>query len=112
MPIDFTVKLVETASKIATTRNEYGDVVYGATTSSPCLYRDINELNFNSNRELENINGILWLGPDESVILGDVYYIDGPGYVRIEEITLGKRLLTGDETIFKKCLVTKIRQVS
>lgn len=112
MGIDLDSKLVETATKVTTTRNEYGDVVYGATTSRSCLYRNISMLERQQNRELVNIDGILWFKADESIELGDVYYHPDEGYLRIEQIVKAKRLVADNALKFIKTLVSKQRQIS
>lgn len=112
MGISLDDKLVETATKYDVTRNEYGDVVYGATSSVDCLYRDISLLQLSGNRENINIDGLLWFKADEAVSKGDVYYHSSEGYLRIEKITKAKRLVADNTTQFIKCEVTKQRQLS
>lgn len=112
MSISLDDKLVETATKITVTRNEYGDVVYGATSSSACLYRDISLLQRQTNREEVNIDGLLWFGASENVERGDIYLHPDEGYLRIERVTRAKRLVADNTLQFIKCEVTKQRQVS
>lgn len=106
-----TSKLVQTAVKVAITRNEYGDTVYGTQSSVPCLYRDISIIEQSANREQINLDGILWLDDDAVVAKGDIYAVDGV-YLRIERITAARRRLTDNAIDFYKCGVTKQRQVS
>lgn len=112
MGIDLDAKLVETASKVVTTQNEYGDVSYGSTTSSACLYRDISLLNEAANQETVGIDGILWFSGTETVELGDVYYHADEGYLRIQRIFRAKRLLLDNTKPFVKTFVSKQRQIS
>lgn len=112
MSIDLDRLLVETATKVSTTTNEYGDIVYGSTTSSPCLYRDISTLNQTSNRYEASIDGLLWFGADEAVIKGDVYYHPDEGYLQIIRVTKAKRLVLDNTKQFIKCEVAKQRQIS
>lgn len=112
MSIDLSDKLVETASKVAVTRNEFGDINYGATTTSDCLYRDISLLSQSGNREQVTIDGLLWFGSSESVEKGDIYYHSSEGYLRIVKITRAKRLVADNTLQFIKCEVIKIRQIS
>lgn len=112
MSIGLTPKLVEVATKTATTRNGAGDIVYGATTTTACLYRDISMLNRNQNRETVQIDGLLWFDADEQVKRGDIYYHPDEGYLRIERVVRAKRLLIDNVRKFIKCEVTKQRQVS
>lgn len=112
MSIDIDRLLVETAQRVAITRNEFGDIVYGGTTTVACLYRDISTLQNVPNREETGIDGILWFGATEPVARGSVYYHPSEGYLRVVRITKAKRLLVDDTTQFIRCQVQKIRQVS
>ncbi len=112
MSIDLDSKLVETATKVVTTENEFGDTVYGNTTSSPCLYRDISMTSNSRNREDVKLDGILWFGGSESVVRGDIYYHPQEGYLRIELINKARRRLVDNSLKFIKCGVSKQRQVS
>lgn len=112
MGIDLGPKLVETATKIVTTRNEAGDTVYGSSSSSACLYRDISILNRSTNFENVQIDGLLWFGPTEEVARGDIYYHPDEGYLRVERIVRAKRLVADNTLQFIKCEVSKQRQVS
>lgn len=112
MGIDLTSKLVETATKVVTTRNEAGDTVYGSGSSSACLYRDISTLSRSQNKEYIELDGLLWFGAAESVSKGDIYYHASEGYLRIEKIIKAKRLVADNSLQFIKCEVTKQRQIS
>ena len=112
MGIDLTSKLVETASKVAVTRNEYGDLNYGSSTTSDCLYRDISILSEAGNKEQITIDGLLWFGASESVAKGDIYYHSDEGYLRIVKVTKAKRLVADNSHQFIKCEVVKHRQIS
>lgn len=112
MSIDLNARLVETATKITTTVNEFGDKQFGATSSSPCLYRDISTLNQIQNRNEVTIDGLLWFGPTENVSKGDLYSHPDEGYLEIVKITRAKRLLADNQLMFIKCEVKKQRQIS
>jgi hypothetical protein len=112
MPIDLAARLVETANKITTTRNEAGDIVYGSSAATSCLYRDISTLNKGGNREYVELDGYLWVGATETVVRGDIYYHSSEGYLRIEKVIRAKRLVGDNTTQFIKCEVTKQRQIS
>lgn len=112
MGIDLDAKLVESATKVTVTRNEYGDTVYGSTSTSSCLYRDISALGQASNREEVTLDGILWFGASETVAKGDIYYHASEGYLRIQRVIKAKRLVGDNSLQFIKCEVTKQRQVS
>lgn len=112
MSIDLDARLVETATKVTITTNEDGDINYGATSTSACLYRDISNLRQGQFRENTMIDGLLWFGASENVQRGDVYNHSSEGYLRIIKVVRAKRLLTDDTTQFIKCEVAKQRQVS
>lgn len=112
MSINLDNHLVETATKYVVTTNADGDINYGATSSSPCLYRDISIEEQASNRTEVNIDGLLWFGASENVNRGDIYYHPSEGYLRIEKVTRAKRLVIDASVQFIKCEVTKQRQVS
>jgi hypothetical protein len=113
MSIGLTIKLVQTAYKVSSGRNEYGDITYqAANVGSPCLYRDISILSRrNVNREEIEIDGLLWFDKNESLAKGDVYLLDSE-YLRIEKITAARRRIANNALMFYKCEVTKQRQVS
>lgn len=112
MSIDLDRFLVETASKVTITRNGDGDTIYGSTSNSSCLYRDISLLQQQANREETNIDGILWFDADEDVSRGDIYYHADEGYLRIIKITKAKRLIVDNTHAFIRCEVAKHRQIS
>lgn len=107
--------LVETAQRVTSTRNKFGDIVYGASASVDCLYRDISTLSRgNANREEVDIDGLLWFKASEEQYAqrGAIYYHPDEGYLRIERVIVAKRLLRGAGKVFIKCEVTKQRQIS
>ena len=112
MGIDLDRLLVETATKISITRDADGDIEYGSTTSSPCLYRDISMLNQLANREEVTIAGLLWFGASENVVRGDIYYHPDEGYLRVEKVIRAKRLVVDNTLQFIKCELSKQRQLS
>ena len=112
MPIDLDNKLVETATKVTITINADGDIDYGSTSSSACLYRDISVLNHPANRGEVTIDGLLWFGAAENVKRGDIYYHSSEGYLKIEKIIKAKRLVADNALKFIKCEVSRHRQVS
>lgn len=112
MSIDLDARLVETAQKIITTTNEYGDIQYATSIDTPCLYRDISTLNSVTNRYEIGIDGILWFSATEDVVRGDIYYHPSEGYLKITRITRAKTLLTDNTVRFIRCQVMKQRQLS
>lgn len=112
MSIDIDRFLTETASKLVTTRNKFGDVDYGATSESLCLYKDLSTLEQQANREETNLDGWLYLKASETVVRGDIYYHADEGYLRIEKIYKPKRNVIDQSVQWKKCEVSKQRQIS
>lgn len=112
MSIDLDSKLVETATKVSITKNADGDINYGTTSESPCLYRDISILNQAANRYDVTIDGLLWFGATEDVSRGDIYYHSSEGYLKIIKVVRAKRLVVDDTLQFIKCEVAKQRQIS
>lgn len=115
MTVRMDAHLVETAQRVTTTRNAYGDLNFGATASVACLYRDISTLSRgNANREEVDIDGLLWFSSTEEAfaLRGALYFHPDEGYLRIERRVVAKRLVRGGATVFIKCEVTKQRQIS
>lgn len=112
MSIDLDRFLVETANKVAITKNENGDTVYGGTTNSACLYRDIASTEEGGNMTTESADGMLWFGAAEAVELNDVYYHPDEGYLKVVRRIRAKRLVADNSVQFVQCLVRHIRQVS
>lgn len=112
MGIDLDRLLVETATKHTVTINEWGDRVYGGTSTSPCLYRDLSTLSQTQNREQSTLDGQLWFGASENVKRGDIYYHSAEGYLKIIRVIKAKRLLLDNSRQFIKCEVIKQRQLS
>lgn len=111
--MDINHLLVQTATKVSTTYDKYGDIVYGARTTTRCLYRDISNLNQStSNRYEVDIVGILWFDADENVSKGDIYLLDDGEYYQIDKILLAKTRVTDNSLKFIKCSVSHARQVS
>lgn len=112
MTISLDDKLTETATKVVTTRNADGDVVYGSTSSSRCMYRDMSSLQHAAGADQVTIDGLLWFGATEDVSKGDIYYHPSEGYLRIHRVIKAKDLLRENIVRFIKCEVYKQRQIS
>lgn len=110
--IDIDRFLVETASRVAITRNENGDKNYGITTNEPCLFRDITSLNHVANRDQISVDGILWFNATSPAQNGDIYYHPDEGYLMIKSRIRAKRLVADNTTQFIKCGVNRHRQIS
>lgn len=114
MSIDIDRLLVETATRVTTTRDENGDLKYGSTASVACLFRDVTSLSDVQNREEQGVDGILWFPASEAqyAVIGAVYYHPDEGYLRIKSRIRAKRLVVDNTTQFIKCGVEHHRQVS
>lgn len=107
-----TSKLVQTAYKVSSTTNRFGDRIYApSVVGSPCMYRDIADLSARTNREEVTLDGILWFDADEVLSKGDVYELEGQ-YYQIDRIVIARARLTDNVIAFFKCGVTKQRQIS
>lgn len=109
--------LVETATRVAITRNEFGDTVYGSTTEVACLFRNASTVQLASGIEVQKIGsskaeGILWFGADEPAEEGDIYYHPEQGYLRIESVVHARRRVVDNSKQFIKCGVSRFRQIS
>jgi hypothetical protein len=104
-------KLTQIAYKVTSTRNKYGDVVYGTSTSLDCLFREFTSIDLVNGLEQIKTDAIVWLAPSASVLEGDVLQIDG-GYYRIEKIIQAKDRLRNNEVKFLKCEVNEQRRIS
>lgn len=103
--------LVDTITKITTTRNKWGDTVFGSESDINCRFREITDFNRSSNnREEVDADAMIWFAGNHSVALGDIYEYDGQRY-RVDKITKARR---GKQTNveFIKCEVIKHRQIS
>lgn len=112
MSISLNAKLVETATKVTITYNEFGDKVYGSTSSVNCLYRDISTLTQIQNRNEISLDGYLWFSATEDVNKGDIYNHSDEGYLEIVRVIKAKRLVADNSLQFIKCEVAKQRQIS
>lgn len=103
--------LIDEVTKIATTRNEYGDFVLGESETINCRFREINDITRGvDGREELDADAMIHVATDSSVELNDILSYQGNGY-KVTEITKARR---GGETgvQFKKCLLTRERGIS
>lgn len=111
--LDLSDKMVETCSKVQTTYNGYGDLVYGVVEANlPCLFRPIEAIQIaNSNREEVTIDGMFWLRPTDGWDRGDIILYNGE-YFRIDKLIEARRRLVDNSLQFLKAEVYRSRQVS
>lgn len=107
-----TAKLLQSAYKISTGRNEYNDVQYTtSSTAIPCMYRDISLTQQAGNSEQTTLDGQLWFDADAVVAKGDVFLLESQ-YLRIERVIPAKPRLRSNAVAFIKTEVSKQRQIS
>lgn len=102
--------LVDEITKIAHTRNEYGDFVYGAQSTIKCRFREINDINRSNYKEYGDSDAMIWVAGTENFSLEEILIYNGQ-YYKVEQINNARK---GFNTSidFKVCLLTKHLQVS
>jgi hypothetical protein len=102
--------LIDECTFFTTTRNEYGDIVYGSPVVRKCRVREINDITRAEYREQLDADLMIWFAGTENVKINDVFIYQGD-YYRIDEINKARKgFQTNIE--FLRCLVSKQRQVS
>jgi hypothetical protein len=103
--------LVDTITKMPSTRDEYGDIIYSSGVQMPCRFREINSLNRAvANKEELDCDALVHFAADASVELGDVF-IYGNTYYRVDSMV--KARAGGSTAVeFLKCGLLRHRQVS
>jgi hypothetical protein len=81
----------QTANKVTTTRNAYGDYVAGAKTILPCHFRYITNIDRASNSEAINSDAMAWFEADSNVVKGNVFIIDDEGFI-VDKVIKARRL--------------------
>jgi len=102
--------LIDTISKVAFSRNKFGDYVYISDSDINCRFREINDLTQTNNREEFNCDAMVWFSADETVNLGDLFIYEGVGY-KVDQMVKARR---GGSTKVEyiKCGLLRHRQVS
>lgn len=95
---------VQQCEVIATTRNDFGDEVKGATTTLNCRWRDITQIRRGSHQDTSDADALVHFAPDTAVERGSILKYNDE-YYQVEQITYARRL--GEDTIqFIKCQCT------
>lgn len=99
--------LVDTCSRITSSRNIYGDLVGDAGVDVPCRWRPIDNISTatGDNREEKTADAMVWFTPTENIKPGDVLEFEGERY-RVTQVTKAKRL-GESEVQFLKALTEK-----
>lgn len=84
------IPMHQTATKVTSTRNAYGDYVAGARTDLVCHFRYITNLDISDNESIQS-DAMAWFEPDSGVVKGDILIIDGEGFI-VEKLTKARRL--------------------
>lgn len=83
--------MMNTAYKVTTTRNSYGDYVTGAEVTLPCHFRYItSQITGDSNETIQS-DAMAWFEPDSGIVKENILRIDGE-YFRVERVTKARRL--------------------
>lgn len=83
--------MLQTAYKVTTTRNAYGDFIASGEVELPCKFRDITYQVTDSNNETIDCDAMAWFEPDSGVVRKDILKIDGEHY-RVEKVTIARKL--------------------
>lgn len=82
--------MIQTAYKVAKTRNEYGDYTATSETALACHFRYITE-QVTENNEQINSDAMAWFEPDSGVDRKDIIKFEGE-YFRVERVIKARRL--------------------
>lgn len=99
-----------TAYKVTTTRNAYGDYVSSTETELACHFREITYQVTNQSNEVIDADAMAWFEPDSGVVKGDILKIEDT-YWRVERVTNARRL-RNPEVQFIKTELLKYGSIS
>lgn len=81
----------QTAYKVTTSRNAYGDYVESTRASIPCRFRYITGLDINGVTESTTCDALAWFEADSGIVKKDVLVIDGEGFI-VDKVIKARRL--------------------
>jgi len=96
--------LNQTAQKVSTTRDKFGDYLQTSLTEVSCRFRYIRNLRRETNREISDSDALMWFAPTHEVSIGDHYLYEGV-YYQVDRV-LKARKLDNATVHFIKCEVT------
>lgn len=83
--------MLQTAYKVTSTRNAYGDFVATGSVALPCHFRYITEQVSDTSNETIQSDAMAWFNPDSGIEREDILQIDGEHF-RVERVTKARRL--------------------
>lgn len=83
--------MFQTAYKVTTTRNAYGDYVASGEVALKCHFRYITEQVTDSDNETIQSDAMAWFEPDSGVDRKDILKIDGEHF-RVERVIKARKL--------------------
>lgn len=83
--------MLQTAHKVTTTRNAYGDYVASGSVALPCKFRYITDIQTTTANETVNADAMAWFESDSGVEKNDIFQIDGEHW-RVERLIKARRL--------------------
>lgn len=103
--------LVDSITRVSSSRNRFGDIVYGASEVFRCRFREINDLTRSvDGREQLQCDALVHFDSKAGISIGDILVYNG-AYYRIDSIVKARR--GGSTNIeFIKCGLLRHRQVS
>lgn len=94
----------QTAYKVTTSRNAYGDFVAGAKTALPCHFRSLTELVTTNGNEAVRSDAMAWFEPDSGIVKSDVLVIDDEGW-KVNKVTKARKLRNPSVQFIKVILI-------
>jgi hypothetical protein len=98
--------LLQSCTKISTTTNEYGDIVYSGSGNAviSCRFRHITDLELGEqNRDTENADAMLWTAADSGLDIGSVILFESE-YWRVKDLIKARKLHSSDVNFLKMTL--------
>jgi len=91
--------MLHTAHKVTTTRNAYGDYIFGAETALVCHFRYITEQVFADNQTIQS-DAMAWFEADSGIDRKSIIKFNGEHFI-VERVTRARRLRNTDIQFIK-----------
>lgn len=99
-----------TCELVVSSRNRFGDWVYGSEATVSCHFREISTVRRGSNMEINDSDAMLWVPAGTSIDSGSMVKFDGKFY-EVQRTTDARRL--SEATVqFIKCDLKRVVLVS
>lgn len=92
--------MYNTAYKVTTTRNSYGDYTASGSTALPCHFRDITQVGSNDGNEQFDCDAMAWFEPDSGIAKNDILQIDGSHY-QVDRVVRARKLRSKEVQFIK-----------